>query len=441
MEFRNYKLQFIIRIAILVLGLLALVYSVFILHNFIRSLFSIFYCIISIAEFYYFLNKMNRDFKSFLQALIYEDFSNYYNKKNDSTGVYNLFNQLNEKYRKIGFDKEVQHSFIQTIIEHISVGIVVINENKEIVLLNNNLLQLFKIRKIETLDELIAKYPLLKEKVINLKPGKPDLVELIVDGELIRLSMNISKFKLEGINYDLISIQDINVELDEQELIAWQKLIRVLTHEIMNSVTPISSLSSSLNTLLTRNIKDNYLDQKNLDYLISGLNAVQDRSESLLKFTESYKKLTQIQHPDYSKINVSTLFETVLMLHKTEINRLGINAKYSFDEDLELLADKLMIEQVIINLVKNAIEILENMKNPALELKCFKENEYITIQVIDNGIGIPDDKIDKIFIPFFTTKEKGSGIGLSFARQVMRLHKGNVFVKSIPGKTIFTLKF
>lgn len=441
MEFRNYRLQFIIRILILVLGLLALIYSAFILHNFMRGLFSFIICVFSVLEFFHFLNKMNRDFKSFLQALIYEDFSNYYNKKNDSTGVYNLFNQLNEKYRKISFDKEIQHSFIQTIIEHISVGIVVVNENKEIVLLNNNLLKLFKIRKIEILDELIRKYPLLKEKISNLKPGKADLVELIIDGELLRLSMNISKFKLEGINYDLISIQDINIELDEQELIAWQKLIRVLTHEIMNSVTPISSLSSSLNTLLTRNIKDNYLDQKNLDYLINGLNAVQDRSESLIKFTESYKKLTQIKHPDYSKINVSSLFETVLTLHKTEIDKLGIKATYSFDEDLELLADKLMIEQVIINLVKNAIEILENAKDPTLELKCFKENEYMTIQVIDNGLGIPDDKIDKIFIPFFTTKEEGSGIGLSFARQVMRLHKGNIFVKSIPGETIFNLKF
>jgi len=441
MEFRNYKLNFIIRIVILVIGLSALIYSIIVLQNFMRGLFSLVFCVISVVEFFNFLNKMNRDFKSFLKALIYEDFTNYYSKKKDSTGIYNLFNQLNEKYRKISFEKEVQHSFIQNIIEHISVGIVVINENREIVLKNNNLLKLLKLRKIGTLDELTSKFPLLNEKIPNLKPGKPDLVELIIDGELLRLSMNISKFKLEGFSYDLISIQDINAELDEQELVAWQKLIRVLTHEIMNSVTPISSLSCSLNTLLTRNIKDNYLDQKNLDYLISGLNAVQERSESLLKFTESYKKLTQIKHPDYSKINVSSLFETVLMLHKTEIDKQGIKATYSFDEDTELLADKLMIEQVIINLVKNAIEVLEKVSEPIIELKYFKENEYLTIQVIDNGLGIPEDKIDKIFIPFFTTKEKGSGIGLSFARQVMRLHKGNIFVKSIPEKTIFTLKF
>ncbi|OFX89577.1 MAG: hypothetical protein A2W99_14735 [Bacteroidetes bacterium GWF2_33_16] len=384
---------------------------------------------------------MNREFNSFLQSLIYEDFTNYYNKKYDSTGVYNLFNQLNEKYRKISFEKEVQHSFIQTIIEHISVGIFVINENREVVLFNNNLLRIFKLRKLKTIDELIKKYPLIKEKLSNLKPGKPELVELVIDGELLKLSLSISKFKLEEVAYNLISIQDINVELDEQELNAWQKLIRVLTHEIMNSVTPISSLSSSLNNLLSKNVKNNHIDQKNLDYLISGLNAVQDRSESLLKFTESYKKLTQIQHPDYSKMNVPLLLEKVLMLYKTDIDRLGINVTLSFDYDLELLADKLLIEQVLINLVKNAIEVLENVTNPILKLKYFKDNESLTIQIIDNGPGIQEDKIDKIFIPFFTTKEKGSGIGLSFARQVMRLHRGNILVKSVPNETTFSLRF
>jgi len=441
MEFKNYKLSFVFRIAILVVALIALVYSAFILRNFMRSLFSFIFSVISILEFFHFLNKMNREFNSFLQSLIYEDFTNYYNKKYDSTGVYNLFNQLNEKYRKISFEKEVQHSFIQTIIEHISVGIFVINENREVVLFNNNLLRIFKLRKLKTIDELIKKYPLIKEKLSNLKPGKPELVELVIDGELLKLSLSISKFKLEEVAYNLISIQDINVELDEQELNAWQKLIRVLTHEIMNSVTPISSLSSSLNNLLSKNVKNNHIDQKNLDYLISGLNAVQDRSESLLKFTESYKKLTQIQHPDYSKMNVPLLLEKVLMLYKTDIDRLGINVTLSFDYDLELLADKLLIEQVLINLVKNAIEVLENVTNPILKLKYFKDNESLTIQIIDNGPGIQEDKIDKIFIPFFTTKEKGSGIGLSFARQVMRLHRGNILVKSVPNETTFSLRF
>lgn len=384
---------------------------------------------------------MNREFYSFLQALIYEDFTNYYKKEKDSTGVYNLFNQLNEKYRKISFEKEVQHSFIQTIIEHISVGIFVVNEKNEIVLFNNNLLRILKLRKLKTIDEVKIKYPLISEKISNLKPDKPELIELVIDGELFKLSLSISIFKLEGVTYKLISVQDINVELDEQELNAWQKLIRVLTHEIMNSVTPISSLSSSLNSLLSKNVKNCYIDQKNLDYLVSGLNAVQERSESLLKFTESYKKLTQIQHPEYSKINIPSLMEKILVLFKNDIERFGIHTILSFDYKLELLADKLLIEQVLINLIKNAIEALENVKNPILKLNYFKENEIITIQIIDNGPGIPEDKIDKIFIPFYTTKEKGSGIGLSFARQVMRLHRGNILIKSIPNETTFSLKF
>lgn len=442
MEFRNYKTQFLVRITILVLALAAFVYSLIILHNFMRSLFSAVFCIISILEFFSFLNNINREFKSFLQALIYEDFSNYYStKQKDKEEIYRLFNKLNSKYRKISFEKEVQYALITTIIEHISIGIAVFDNEKNIELKNNNLLKLFKCNSIKNLNDIIIKIPQLKDKIEFAHPLKPELIELNIEGELLKLSMNTSKFKLEGKPYTLISFQNINIELDEQELLAWQKLIRVLTHEIMNSVTPISSLTSSLNTLLSKSVKDNRIEQKHLDYLISGLAAVQDRSEGLIKFTESYKKLTQLKHPDYAMLNVKSLIENVIVLHKSDIEKHNIQLRILVDEYLEILADKFMIEQVFINLVKNAIEATQNINSPSITIKCFTENERLTIQVIDNGAGISNDKIDKIFIPFFTTKDKGSGIGLSFVRQVMRLHRGNVFVKSRAGETIFTLKF
>lgn len=442
MEFRNFKTQFIVRIIILVIAIVAAIYSILILKNFIRSFFAVALCLFSVIELFQFLDSMNKEFKSFLHALIYEDFSNYYsNKRKDKAKIYGLFNELNSKYRKIAYEKEVQHAFVNTIIEHISIGVVVIDIDQNVVLVNNKLLELFHCKQIKTLGDIILKHPVLKNKVEEIDPAKPELLELNIEGELFKISMNISKFRLAGKAYELISFQDINVELDEQELLAWQKLIRVLTHEIMNSVTPISSLTSSLNTLLSKSVNNNKIEKKNLDYLTTGLAAVQERSEGLLKFTESYKKLTQLKHPDYIKVSVQTLFENVLVLHESKIKKLGIQSNISIEDDSELLIDKFMIEQVLINLVKNSIEALSSIDSPILSLKYFKENERLTIQVIDNGNGIADDKIDKVFIPFFTTKDKGSGIGLSFARQVMRLHRGNILVKSKQGETVFTLKF
>lgn len=442
MVFKNFKIGFTIRILILATAILAFVYSVLILTNFIRGLFSLVFCIVSIIELLQFINKTNNDFKSFLNALIYEDFTNYYSKsKNQNPDVYELFNKLNEKYRKIAFEKEVQHAFLHTIIKHINIGILVLDKRNNIMLVNQYLLKLLDLTKLKSIQDIDKKSTKLKNELENFMSNKPKLVELILNGELFRLTINASFFKLDGVSYKLFSLQDINSELDEQEISAWQKLIRVLTHEIMNSVTPISSLSSSLNNLLKNAISQDKVDSKHLEYLSNGLNAVQDRSEGLIKFTEAYKKLTQIQHPEYAIINVQNVFESVIILYKSEIEELKINVTIQVNSDINLLADKSMLEQVLINLFKNSIQELNGVQEPLIELRCFQENNCVTIQVIDNGKGIPVDKIDKIFIPFFTTKEKGSGIGLSFARQVMRLHKGSIYVKSKSNKTVFTLKF
>ncbi len=442
MVFKKFKVGFLIRILILAAAIFALVYSALILTNFIRSLFSFAFCIASIVELLRFVNKTNTDFKSFLNALIYEDFTNYYSKsKSQDSEVYELFNTLNEKYRKIAFDKEVQYAFLQTIIKHINIGILVLDNENNAVLVNKSLLILLGLSKIKSIHDIEKKSSALKTQLENLNSGNSKLSEIILNGELYRLSINASFFKLDGIPYKLFSLQDINLELDEQEINSWQKLIRVLTHEIMNSVTPISSLTSSLNSLLAKAIDQNNIDSRHLEYLSNGLKAVQDRSEGLIKFTEAYKKLTQIKYPEFENIDIEKIFENVVLLHKSEIEEFKIKVTISVNSDFDLLADKSMIEQVVINLVKNSIQEIKEINEPCIDLKCFKESNRVNVQVIDNGKGIPDDKIDKIFIPFFTTKEKGSGIGLSFARQVMRLHKGSINVKSNNNKTIFTLRF
>lgn len=442
MVFRNNKIKFLVRLVILALGLFLLLYAAVILKNGIRSFFAIIFCIASVWEFMIFLNRQNRDFESFINALLYEDFSNFYSKdKEHESDIYKLFNQLNTKYRTIAYEKELQHSLLHTIIKNISIGILVLKDKGEIMLINDYLLQLLNLKKLNSFAELENVSKKLKDEIENLTIDKSQLVELVISGEILRLSLNKTFFKLDGLNYQLISLQDINYEMDEQEITAWQKLIRVLTHEIMNSVTPISSLTSSLSGILEQAVSNEKIETKQLNYLSKGLHAVQDRSEGLLKFTEAYKKLTQIRHPEYEIIPLENLFGSVLLLHKADMDRLGIRASYDIQKNMELLADKAMIEQILINLVNNAVQAHGKSIEPFIELKAFTSENRKIIQVIDNGAGIPEEKIDKIFIPFFTTKEKGSGIGLSFARQVMRLHKGSITVKSSKNKTIFTLKF
>jgi len=442
MVFKNYKIKFIVRVLVLTLAITAFVYSVLILHKFIRSLFAFAFCIIAILELLQFINKANRDFKSFLNALIYEDFTNHYSKiKERESEVYNLFNQLNNKYRKIAFEKEVQHAFLQTIVEHINIALIVLKENNSVVLANDYFKKLLNIQTINSIHDIASKSEKIEQEIVKVEVGKSKLVEFSINNEIYRVSIKASDFKLDGVRYRLVSLQDINVELDEQEIIAWQKLIRVLTHEIMNSVTPISSLSSSLNKLLTDAIRKGQVDSKHLEYMSNGLNAVQERSEGLIKFTEAYKKLTQLKHPEFEYVELRKIFENVCLLHKSKLESLKIETIILVDEDISVFADKVMLEQVMINLVKNSIQAFDTVEKPKIKLKCFKEENSIIIQVIDNGIGIAKDKIDKIFIPFFTTKESGSGIGLSLAKQVMQLHKGSINVKSVPGNTVITLKF
>jgi len=442
MVFSNYKLKFLIRILILSFSIFLLTYTSFVLQNFIRSFFALALCATSILEMLNFINRVNKDFESFLNALIYEDFTNYYSKsRGNNSKVYKLFNKLNSKYRKIAFEKEVQHAFLQTIIRHINIGILVLDEQDKIFLVNHYLQSLLDISKIKSIGDIENKSSKLRKELEEFNTENSRIVELVINGELYRLTMNSSLFKLDGKSYKLYSFQDINLELDEQEITSWQKLIRVLTHEIMNSVTPISSLTSSLNNLLKKAITQNNVDTKHLEYLSNGLNAVEERSEGLIKFTEAYKKLTQIKYPEFERVHVENIFERVILLHKEEIENLNIQVTISVDSELSLLADKSMLEQVLINLVKNAIQELKGIKGSRIDLKCFQDNKRIHIQVTDNGNGIADDKIDKIFIPFFTTKNKGSGIGLSFARQVMRLHKGIINVNSNTDNTTFTLRF
>ena len=268
-----------------------------------------------------------------------------------------------------------------------------------------------------------------------------------IDNLLQSILIKAAELKFESNVIKLISFQDITNELDKKELDSWQKLIRVLTHEIMNSISPITSLTSVISGYFKKKDDEHPVPPEKIDHQIisktlSGLDTIEETGKGLLDFVDKFRSLTSLPKPNLSKFTMDSLFRKCKLLMESSIsNNIKINANV-YPEGIALVADYTQIEQVLINLIKNASEALSNKKNGTIHLKAFNSEEGTIIQVEDNGIGISNDIIEDIFVPFYTTKENGSGIGLSLSKQIMQNHNGTISVNSVPNKgAIFTLKF
>jgi len=289
--------------------------------------------------------------------------------------------------------------------------------------------------KLKNIDEL----PHISNDLKNLKAEQTKLIKLNthIDQQIILVKSNLIKIGKKELK--LLSFQNIKTQLEESELEAWQKLIRVLTHEIMNSVTPIKSLTYSLQKI----VSSNETDPEKTDKILKGLAAIEKRSKGLLDFVESYKNLTQIPKPTYGRIEIDKLIHHIINLLREELDEEGIKVVTNIISDISVVADEKLISQVIINLIKNSSRALENQKEKVLKIESgLNDTSRVYIKITDNGDGISPEIIDKIFVPFFSTREGGSGIGLSFARQIMVLHNGRIDVNSNEGEgTVFTLLF
>ncbi len=287
-------------------------------------------------------------------------------------------------------------------------------------------------------------------KFINLKPGENYLVKVQDEEDILQLAIYGTEFKIKDKVIILATIKDIQNVLEDQETEAWQKLIRVLTHEIMNSITPISSLSSTLDLTLKQFIdtgSENFAENCTIDTakeIQQALHTINKRSNGLLHFVNTYRNLTRIPKPNFKIIRIKELIDNISKLFEDELNQKQIKLSKSIEpSNIEFSIDEQLLEQVLINLIQNAIQALINIKEPIIEIKGFyNKRGRITLQLLDNGQGILPDVLEKIFIPFFTTKPQGSGIGLSLSRQIMKLHGGTITAKSEPNQgTIFTLTF
>jgi signal transduction histidine kinase len=267
------------------------------------------------------------------------------------------------------------------------------------------------------------------------------MIEADVEDRTLQLDVKVRRFRIRGEAHALASIQDLRNQLEEKEMEAWQELTSVLTHEIMNSVAPISSLASTAQRRL-QHCSDQNSDGE-VDDIQEAVETIRRRSEGLVNFVDAYRSFTDIPSPTFEILNAADVLTNVRRLLTAQIDeeRLSVDIGVK-PPDLTLTADPDLIEQALLNLSLNAVQAVEDVEDAVIELRAYVDHQSRpVIQVEDNGPGIPDDVQERIFVPFFSTKENGSGIRLSLTRQIMRLHDGTISVNSEPGRTVFTLRF
>lgn len=450
MILQRYYINIIVRIILLSITSLLFTWS----WTNIRHLFTFFILgsifTVQVILLIIYLNKVNRDLTRFFLSLKSNDLTTgfaFQPGRSIHRGFQKIMNEIIISIEKVRIEKEYHYQYLQYIIEHVDVGLVSFETNGKIDLVNPALKKLLKIPPIKNIRRLNIIHPEFEMNLNTLKPGQHKLMIIEVRGHMLHLVLRATEFRLRNKNMKLVSIQNIRTELDEKELVSWQKLIRVLTHEIMNSISPIASLATTLSRLFTRKdgpvpvseLKDNHIEDAS-----KGLEIIGSRSKGLLGFVKQYRKINLLPKPDLEPFRISDLFQHIQTFFESEVNQKDITFEsVIIPDDLLLSADRKMIEQVLINLINNSIEALQIIKKGSIKLNAFlNDEEQVVIQVTDNGSGIQADLIESIFVPFFTTKKNGSGIGLSLARQIMHLHRGNISVQTIFGKeTTFNLLF
>jgi two-component system nitrogen regulation sensor histidine kinase NtrY len=404
--------------------------------------------IIELVEIFKFISQTNRKLTRFLESVRYSDFISGFaadNRLGKSFKELNkAFNEVLEAFRKARSEKEEHWQYLNSVVQQVRTGILSFDADGNVQLMNANAKRFMGITSIKNIRELININPKLYHAINSAELGKSELYKGTNE---IYLTIQSTELRIRGTDVKLVTLQNIQPELQKQELEAWQNLTRVLRHEIMNSITPISSLTSTLREILdhdmTKHDTHYRLKEEGAEDLREGLSTIENRSRGLIKFIDAYREYTSLPKPKVATVRLKDLIDHVAQLMRTELKKTSINFHYECSSEyLTIQADLEMIEQVLINLLKNAIEALAETPDPRLELIGKYDENSVKIEVIDNGSGIIKEALEHIFVPFYTTKRSGSGIGLSLSRQIMQMHNGSITVESEPDvKTVFTLRF
>ena len=398
-----------------------------------------------------FVDRTNRELAGFLDSIRYSEFTRSFSIKEAGSSFEVLseaFNNVMQDFQQIRSEKEEYLHYLQSIVQNIDVSILAYQRNGKVEMINPAAKRLFQVNSLREINRLAPLSKELCDTLLKIEPGENRLVKVQDDDDILQLAIQCTEFKIKEKTILLVTVKNIQNVLEGQETEAWQKLIRVLTHEIMNSIAPISSLSSTIELMIRKYDAKSEgaarLDHEAVDEIQQALQTINKRSTGLMNFVETYRSLTKIPKPNFDMVEMSGLLENVVTLMKKEMDDLHIQLDYTMEPDsIMLQIDEQMISQVLINLVKNSVQALEGKENATISIRgYYNKRGRPTIKIIDNGPGILPDVLDKIFIPFFTTKKNGSGIGLSLSRQILRLHGGTITAQSVPEKeTIFSLTF
>jgi nitrogen fixation/metabolism regulation signal transduction histidine kinase len=372
--------------------------------------------------------------------------SKFNQKDHYSKEIYSKLDSLNRKIRNTEVRLAKQLSYTKAVTDNIPGGLLTLKDNK-IELFSKSVTDLLRKNSLKSIND-FSDYPELKSVIENIKPGEKQVVRIIIKKNIEVLSFSCSEIRTKEGKTKIISFENIKPELDEQEITSYQKLIRVLTHEMMNTISPLISANETLRTLLSNLefAKGNEITEKDLKIIEKfekGIQLINDRTKGISFFIEKYRKLTKLPKPNTKEIKVSLLFDELIEFYRSEIEKHGISVITEINpENIQIQIDSNLIMQVLINLFKNSIEAFESTNKPQIVLKSFlNNNSRKIISISDNGCGISNEDSSEIFIPFYSTKKEGSGIGLSLSKQIMNLHKGDIVLNRKETETEFMLIF
>jgi nitrogen fixation/metabolism regulation signal transduction histidine kinase len=449
MAYKSFRLGVILRVAAIAASILLLCFVLGLPRYRFSTILLGLVVIGQVIDLIRYAEKTNRRLTQFLNSIRHSDFSTSFSDHKLGESFSELsaaFNDVIREFHKTRSEKEEHYNYLQTVVQHVNTGILTFRRDGRVDLYNNAIKRLLHLSNLRNIHDLAQVKPELPDLLLRMKAGDRHLIRLYLNQEMMQILLYATEFRLRDEEFVLVGLQNIHSELEEKEIESWQNLIRVLTHEIMNSMTPISSLASTVKGMLVdeENGKLLELDEEDTESVSSALDTIQLRSQALLNFVEVYRNLTRIPKPNFRYFFVKDLLERANQLLAPRFQEMGISTSCKvIPENLKLTADPDLVDQVIINLVLNAIDAVKERQEPHVGLRAYaREDGKVIIEVNDNGHGITPDIMDKIFMPFFTSKKHGSGIGLSLSRQIMSLHKGNISVRSVPGEgTVFTLVF
>ncbi|WP_299111645.1 HAMP domain-containing sensor histidine kinase [uncultured Winogradskyella sp.] len=447
MNYKGYIVRLFFKIILLVGLILAITYFIYNDNNTYAVIIGLVILYVLINT-YSFVKRRFVAMDDFFEAVKYRDFSRWFPEDRgpkDIRFLYTGFNEINRTIKEINSQNQAQYVYLQKILEMIDIGIIAYNlETGDVLWTNDSFGDILDIPTFKNIRFVENRKPELFNTIFETYHREPNSISIALQNESIKILISDTVFQVDDDAFKLIVIQDIDNTLNKNESESWKKLLSVMTHEIMNSIAPISSLADTLQSNLQLVIEQPKENTLQLDDLNSGIKTIKKRSDGLLKFAKTYRSLSKVTNLNLQRVKVSELFNNIQLLMAPSIEAKNINIEFKISgPKLTLDIDTHLIEQVLINLLLNAVDACKHKDDAQIKvLASQNSNRDIVIKVYDNGSGIPQDILENIFVPFFTSKATGSGIGLSLCKQIMLLHKGRIIVKSIEGEgTVFSLVF